>query len=108
MFNKAKAILLSCNLDNLHSDHQHHHHIEAKAVIGDSKKPEIDAIKQKADLHVDSHSAGHAAAPKSSSEHSTEVHSLIGVALVLGFVFMLLVDQIGGNIHFSRSSSGMS
>lgn len=28
--------------------------------------------------------------------HGTELHSFIGVALVLGFVFMLLVDQIGG------------
>jgi hypothetical protein len=30
------------------------------------------------------------------SDHAegTDVHSLIGVALVLGFVFMLLVDQI--------------
>lgn len=32
-------------------------------------------------------------------DHGTELHSWIGVALVLGFVFMLLVDQIGGSIH---------
>lgn len=28
-----------------------------------------------------------------------EMHSWIGVALVLGFVFMLLVDQLGGGNH---------
>lgn len=38
-------------------------------------------------------------------DHGTELHSWIGVALVLGFVFMLLVDQIGGSIH-SRAGGG--
>jgi zinc transporter 9 len=34
-------------------------------------------------------------------ESSLEMHSWIGVALVLGFVFMLLVDQLsgGGHVH---------
>lgn len=40
-------------------------------------------------------------------DHGTELHSWIGVALVLGFVFMLLVDQIGGSIH-SRTSGGQA
>jgi solute carrier family 39 (zinc transporter), member 9 len=40
-------------------------------------------------------------------DHGTELHSWIGVALVLGFVFMLLVDQIGGSIH-SRTSGDSS
>jgi len=62
-----------------------------------------DAVKQKV-LPEHLHSE---AAPKPAQDHSTEVHSLIGVALVLGFVFMLLVDQIGGSIHASRSSGGM-
>ena len=31
--------------------------------------------------------------------HSTEAHQAIGIALLLGFVFMLLVDQIGGASH---------
>lgn len=38
-------------------------------------------------------------------DHGTELHSWIGVALVLGFVFMLLVDQIGGSIH-ARAGGG--
>ena len=35
------------------------------------------------------------------NESSLEMHSWIGVALVLGFVFMLLVDQLsgGGHVH---------
>ena len=39
-------------------------------------------------------------------DHGGELHRWIGVALVLGFVFMLLVDQIGGSLHASRTSSG--
>ena len=35
----------------------------------------------------------------------TEEHSIIGISLVVGFIFMLLVDQMGGSLH-SHSSSG--
>ena len=28
-----------------------------------------------------------------------EEHNMIGISLVFGFVFMLLVDQIGGSLH---------
>jgi len=38
-------------------------------------------------------------------ESGVELHSWIGVALVLGFVFMLLVDQIGGHMH-SHAGTG--
>ena len=40
-------------------------------------------------------------------ESGVELHSWIGVALILGFVFMLLVDQIGGHMH-SHASAGES
>ena len=33
-----------------------------------------------------------------------ELHTLIGISLVLGFTFMLLVDQLGGGRH---SHAGM-
>ena len=51
------------------------------------------------------------AAPEAAHDHehaaSTEMHSFIGVALVLGFVFMLLVDQLGGgHSHHHSSASG--
>ena len=44
----------------------------------------------------------------SSGEHGHEqLHAYIGVSLVLGFVFMLLVDQIGtSHLHSSSSSDG--
>ncbi|CAL1542417.1 unnamed protein product [Lymnaea stagnalis] len=39
-------------------------------------------------------------------EHSKpDVHSIIGVTLVIGFIFMLLVDQIGGSMHSHAISS---
>ena len=47
--------------------------------------------------------------PEHSHEHShahTELHAFIGVALVLGFIFMLLVDQLSGGAH-SHSISGI-
>ena len=31
-------------------------------------------------------------------------HSIIGITLVAGFIFMLLVDQIGGGGHFHAPS----
>jgi hypothetical protein len=31
--------------------------------------------------------------------HSSDSHSSIGLTLVLGFIFMLVVDQIGGKLH---------
>lgn len=36
------------------------------------------------------------------------VHSSIGVTLVLGFVFMLIVDQIGGNISHIQSNDAQN
>lgn len=35
---------------------------------------------------------------ENSHNHSSNSHSLVGLTLVLGFVFMLIVDQIGGKI----------
>ncbi|XP_076463398.1 zinc transporter ZIP9-like [Babylonia areolata] len=35
----------------------------------------------------------------------TEEHSIIGITLVAGFIFMLLVDQMGGSVH-SHSAAG--
>lgn len=49
-----------------------------------------------------------AAADVGSEEHHhehNESHKLIGVSLVVGFVFMLLVDQIGGG-HAHGGSVG--
>ena len=54
--------------------------------------PEEDA--QVGDVHKDGEHHDHQGVEAHSSEE--DLHYLIGVALVSGFVFMLLVDQIGG------------
>ncbi|XP_064621779.1 zinc transporter ZIP9-A-like [Lineus longissimus] len=48
----------------------------------------------KKDVKADDHGLTH-----SHDHNDADLHSVIGVALVLGFVFMLLVDQIGGGSH---------
>ncbi|ESO10875.1 hypothetical protein HELRODRAFT_167387 [Helobdella robusta] len=63
-----------------HHDHDHHDH-EAHLEIKETSGNEHGSHSEK------------------------DVHSYIGVALVLGFVFMLLVDQIGGSHNFSSSSA---
>ncbi len=39
-------------------------------------------------------------------EHGSDLHTYIGVSLVLGFIFMLLVDQIGSGNHAHGGLSG--
>jgi len=39
------------------------------------------------------------------SDDMANAHSMIGVSLVTGFIFMLLVDQIGGNMHSHSSGN---
>ena len=71
-----------------------------RRAVGDSqdKKPENmiksdENIKDKTKTnndHDEDHSHG--------QEESGPAHSSIGVTLVLGFIFMLIVDQIGGKV----------
>jgi len=53
--------------------------------------------QHKEDIKLDAAAAG--GTHHHEHESGVELHSWIGVALVLGFVFMLLVDQIGGHMH---------
>ena len=63
------------------------------------------------------HSHHHATPPKNTEHHgatehehhhsTTDVHSLIGVTLVSGFIFMLIVDQIGGAHAHSHGPKGV-
>jgi hypothetical protein len=66
--------------------------IEDKLALQDKKQSQIDADEKlkekiKKELEIDGEKSKEATA-----------HSAIGVTLVLGFVFMLIVDQIGGKI----------
>lgn len=64
---------------------KHHQASETQNVIA-SDKAEMSAV------HEHEHSHNH-----------TQLHAYIGVSLVLGFVFMLLVDQIGSShVHASE------
>ena len=53
---------------------------------------------------------GHVSSSHSHEGHEhgyVELHSFIGIALVLGFVFMLLVDQLSGGTTHVHAPSGM-
>ncbi len=53
--------------------------------------------------------AAHAAqahATEHGHSHGAELHTYIGVSLVLGFIFMLLVDQLSGGGHVHNSTNG--
>ena len=67
-----------CLLLNLASV-QHKEHIEGDV--------HVDLEHTNEHEHTHSHGAG------------AELHTLIGVSLVLGFIFMLLVDQLSGGGH---------
>jgi solute carrier family 39 (zinc transporter), member 9 len=74
-----------------------HHHMEREVAA----KTGLAANAEVAPVAGADHDHHHA------EESGSDLHSWIGVALVLGFVFMLLVDQIGGSMH-SRSTAGLS
>ena len=81
------------------AEHDHLHHVE-RGLEAAQKAAGVEALKLNAAVQVEG-----GAMLRATHDPSAELHSLIGVALVLGFVFMLLVDQIGGSVH-SRASSG--
>lgn len=60
---------------------KHHQGSETQDVIASDKAAVIPVVHE----HEHSH------------DHHTQLHAYIGVSLVLGFVFMLLVDQIGSS-----------
>ena len=64
-----------------------------EAVLDVAKKAaeEVSVHKDEAHGHDHHHGHGHG--------HGPELHTYIGVSLVLGFIFMLLVDQLSGGMH---------
>lgn len=53
------------------------------------------------DAHEHAHAHGHS---HGGSEHMEGLDKAIGVSLVLGFVFMLLIDQLASSSSASKSS----
>ncbi|CAM9837704.1 unnamed protein product [Lampetra fluviatilis] len=68
--------------DALHGIYQHDGPLTAGPVAA--------AVAAAAEAHAEGHAEGHA-------DGHAELHAYIGVSLVLGFVFMLLIDQIGSS-----------
>ncbi|AWP16079.1 putative zinc transporter ZIP9-like [Scophthalmus maximus] len=60
----------------------HHNHEQVGVVEASQSKVEVDGVLSAGEKHEHSHE---------------QLHACIGVSLVLGFVFMLLVDQIGSS-----------
>uniref|UniRef100_A0A8C6L1X4 Zinc transporter ZIP9 n=1 Tax=Nothobranchius furzeri TaxID=105023 RepID=A0A8C6L1X4_NOTFU len=60
----------------------HHSHVQAGVVEASESKVEAESVLDATGKHEHGHE---------------ELHAYIGVSLVLGFVFMLLVDQIGSS-----------
>lgn len=79
-FNSPSASF--CSLLTCVSAGGHHSHGQAGVVEVSEPKGEADAALGASGKHEHSHE---------------QLHACIGVSLVLGFVFMLLVDQIGSS-----------
>uniref|UniRef100_A0ABI7XR41 Zinc transporter ZIP9 n=1 Tax=Felis catus TaxID=9685 RepID=A0ABI7XR41_FELCA len=89
----ALAVIVPEGVHALYEDileGKHHQASETQNVIA-SDKAEIPVV------HEHEHSHDH-----------TQLHAYIGVSLVLGFVFMLLVDQIGSSHVHSTDADGVA
>lgn len=72
-----------------HSHYQHHHHQPA-AAAGDNDADQLNKLNSPSALPT---------ATTASTKHQSDEHMVIGITLVLGFIFMLLVDQCTSNRH---------
>lgn len=77
--------------------HEQTHEVNARAVV-----PVVAANKEPANANIENPEVEPQHEHEHEHEHGggmIEKHSVIGISLVTGFIFMLLVDQIGGNMH---------
>uniref|UniRef100_A0A8D0N1C1 Zinc transporter ZIP9 n=1 Tax=Sus scrofa TaxID=9823 RepID=A0A8D0N1C1_PIG len=90
----ALAVIVPEGVHALYEDileGKHHQTSQTQNVIASNKVAEIPVA------HEHEHSHDH-----------TQLHAYIGVSLVLGFVFMLLVDQIGSSHVHSTDADGVA
>ncbi|XP_048733586.1 zinc transporter ZIP9-like [Ostrea edulis] len=88
----ALAVIIPEGINAMYTsgDHDHAHHHESSPK------------------ETEKHSAtDHEHKPHEHHHSTTDVHSLIGVTLVSGFIFMLIVDQIGGAHSHASASTDM-
>jgi zinc transporter 9 len=77
---------------------------DEKKLIGLSENAKIqnklvDSNGNQVDAHNHAIHGDHDQNETEKHEHGSDSHSSIGLTLVLGFIFMLIVDQIGGKLH---------
>ncbi|XP_013380707.1 zinc transporter ZIP9-like [Lingula anatina] len=97
----ALAVIIPEGVHTLYESELHKH--ESHTGHGQAVRHVLQEVAQVA---ADKH-AEHTHSEEHEHSHGMEMHSLIGVALVLGFVFMLLVDQLGSGGHSHGGSSDL-
>lgn len=83
----------------------HHEHSPSTVISEPSRRAAIDAaIDPEVNVQDDPTDLKHPEAAHKDEHHSSEgSHQAVGISLLFGFVFMLLVDQIGGSAHHSHA-----
>ncbi|BFZ12406.1 hypothetical protein BsWGS_15445 [Bradybaena similaris] len=76
------------------------HDLDQKVIksVDDAKAPAVSVNKQVAGVNIENPET-HEHTEHDNHSDMLEQHSIIGVSLVTGFIFMLLVDQLGGSLH---------
>lgn len=99
--------LTEVRLDDPHVRHPPGHHVHKRETTEELTKFFNKLIKTKRDaLHdkmVQEQGDNLNLKDEHEESHKSASHSSIGVTLVLGFVFMFIVDQIGGNMVHVQS-----
>jgi solute carrier family 39 (zinc transporter), member 9 len=90
-------IFFSIQLDSHEHSESHHAHKRSLLELSIQKRDEFHNPPKIQELDLEAKIEKH--------EASRTSHSSIGFTLVIGFVFMLVVDQIGGNLAHSHSPS---
>jgi len=89
------VVIIPEGVETMYGHHNHHHEksLVEKGIVQTNLKTDnkIDEIT----MHVDD---------KIQKETGESSHKAVGISLLIGFVFMLLIDQLGGSDHSHASS----
>jgi len=93
------------DISHNHVGHKHRRSLEEKDLDIDplmqlelNRKKRSDTVKDPGKADIDAKFSLEKSSDSSHVHKNENAHSAIGVTLVLGFIFMLIVDQIGGKI----------
>ena len=100
LFKNSYYLITILCIEDIHAGHNHKRLVESKFELNRHKRADdldnknilkpISEIKTNQDKSSEHHEHEH--------DKNENAHSAIGVTLVLGFVFMLIIDQIGGKL----------